>query len=78
MISEKEREELKKIYHNYSVFHSEIKQLNQELEILLSRQSLLHQHLNSARETEKLIINNLEERINRKITHEDLLQIVSE
>lgn len=76
MINSKHSNQLKELYFKYNKIHNELSKLEKEVQSLLNLQTALSQELNETRNKEKELINKLELEINRKITQEDLHQII--
>ena len=70
-------EQLKHVYLTYNKLHSELSNLEKLAHELSNKQTMLSQELDDNRKAEKLLINKIEEVINRKITQEDLMQIIN-
>jgi predicted nucleic acid-binding Zn-ribbon protein len=77
MISQTDQLKLKAIVHSYSSLRGELSQLKHELDLITSRQTQVHQELENTRNEEKSLINKIEEQLNRKLTQEELLQIIN-
>lgn len=67
---------LKEIYLKYQNLHETIHGLEKETQSLMTRRNLLSQELEETRLEEKVLINKIEEQIGRKITQDDLLEII--
>ena len=68
--------EIKILHETYSRVHSELDELSKEVTQLLAKQSHLSQELDNTRKTELSIINKIEEQLHRKITQEELIEII--
>ena len=77
MIHETDKLKLKQIHQNYSIFHSELTALQTQLQDLLNRQTRVSQELENTRNSEKFLINKIEEETQRPLTQEDLIKIVN-
>jgi hypothetical protein len=65
------------VYLKYNRLHNELSNLEKLAQDLSNKQAMLSQELDDNRKTEKFLINKIEETINRKITQEDLMQIIN-
>jgi hypothetical protein len=70
-------DQLKNVYLKYNRLHNELSNLEKLAQDLSNKQTMLSQELDDNRKTEKFLINKIEESINRKITQEDLMQIIN-
>lgn len=70
-------DQLKNVYLKYNRLHNELSNLEKLAQDLSNKQTMLSQELDDNRKTEKFLINKIEETINRKITQEDLMQIIN-
>jgi hypothetical protein len=70
-------DQLKNVYSKYNRLHNELSNLEKLAQDLSNKQTMLSQELDDNRKTEKFLINKIEESINRKITQEDLMQIIN-
>jgi|694.fasta_scaffold04263_20 hypothetical protein len=70
-------DQLKNVYLKYNRLHNELSNLEKLAQDLSNKQAMLSQELDDNRKTEKFLINKIEETINRKITQEDLMQIIN-
>ena len=70
-------DQLKNVYSKYNRLHNELSNLEKLAQDLSNQQTMLSQELDDNRKTEKFLINKIEESINRKITQEDLMQIIN-
>lgn len=70
-------DQLKNVYSKYNRLHNELSTLEKLAQDLSNKQTMLSQELDDNRKTEKFLINKIEESINRKITQEDLMQIIN-
>ena len=70
-------DQLKNVYSKYNRLHNELSNLEKLAQELSNQQTMLSQELDDNRKTEKFLINKIEESINRKITQEDLMQIIN-
>ena len=70
-------DQLKNVYLKYNRLHNELSNLEKLAQDLSNQQTMLSQELDDNRKTEKFLINKIEESINRKITQEDLMQIIN-
>lgn len=70
-------DQLKNVYSKYNRLHNELSNLEKLAQDLSNKQAMLSQELDDNRKTEKFLINKIEETINRKITQEDLMQIIN-
>jgi|LakMenEpi03Aug12_release.lakeMendotaPanAssembly.Ray.scaffolds.fasta_scaffold3362750_1 hypothetical protein len=77
MINQEDKSKLKQIYQNYSQFHSELNSLENQLQDLLNKQIRVSQELENTRKNEKLLINKIEEDMQRTLTQEELIKIVN-
>lgn len=77
MINQSDQLKLKQIHRNYSEFHNELNTLESQLQDLLNRQIRVSQELENTRKNEKLLINKIEEDIQRTLTQEELIKIVN-
>ena len=68
--------QLKNIYTKYRDIHESIHKLQEESILLETKREALHTELDSTRNQEKVLINKIEESLNRKITQEDLFKII--
>ena len=64
------------IYLKYQTLHNTISSLEKETQELMNRRTQLSQELDETRKEEKSLINKIEEKINRKLTQDDLLKII--
>jgi hypothetical protein len=67
---------LREIYLKYQTLHNTISSLEKETQELMNRRTQLSQELDETRKEEKSLINKIEEKINRKLTQDDLLKII--
>lgn len=67
---------LKEIYSKYQQLHETINSLERETQDLMNRRTALSLELDETRKEEKVLINKIEEQLNRKVTQEDLLEII--
>ena len=72
------REDLKKIYLKYGKIRTEMSNIQEELQILEAKRTYLEDDQTKTRDTEKELINKLEGVLNRKVTQEDLIKIISD
>lgn len=77
MILEEDYTKLKMLFNNYAILRGELSNLKHDLDLITSRQQQVHQELENTRNEEKSLINKIEEQLNRKLTHDDLLQIIN-
>jgi len=69
-------QELKKIYYKYPKIHSELTELENIIKDVSDKWHTLGQELEDTRNAERILINKIEESIDRKLTHEDLIQMM--
>lgn len=77
MIPSHDKLKLKQLYQKYSGLHGELTELQSQLQNLLNRQTAVSQELEITRNLEKILINKIEESINRPLTQDDLIKIVN-
>lgn len=77
MINQEDQSKLKQIYQRYSQFHGELNSLENQLQDLLNKQIQVSQELENTRKNEKLLINKIEEDIQRTLTQDELIKIVN-
>jgi hypothetical protein len=75
MINEYSKE-LKQIYLKYPQIHSEIDELENIVKNVADRREKLSQELKDTRKAELILINKIEESLNRKLTQEDLIKMI--
>lgn len=77
MIPTNDQLKLKQLYQKYSGLHDELTELENQLQNLLNRHTVVSQELEITRNLEKILINKIEESINQSLTQDDLIKIVN-
>ncbi len=73
---EKVFNEIAEVYSKYSSLHAELVNLEKQVTELNENRLKISKELEDTRLAEKILINKLEKSLDRKITQEDLIQII--
>ena len=69
--------ELRELYAKYGRLRNDINSVEENVKLLVIKQETLSQELANTRKNELSLINKIEESINRKITQDELLEIIN-
>jgi hypothetical protein len=70
--------QLRSLHHTYSAVYSQFSRIEKEASRLEDERKVVSQILDNTRELEKDVINKLEETLGKKLTHDDILEIIKE
>jgi septation ring formation regulator EzrA len=72
------KKNLKELYLKYSKIHDKLNFLEKEVQSLLNEHKELSNELSTLRDEEKILINKIEEDINRTLLPEEIISIINE